>query len=116
MKIGDTVIIYGDLADTRSKVKGQIEAMEKSLRYEHTAWVQVNGQKYLAGFVWPAHAEDILDAVVKHREQLRKQLDDSMRVVYRLRNGIARGETGEQLSKSAWDHKTVADILKEGGL
>lgn len=43
-------------------------------------------------FMWPAHVKGALMEVLVERARLQKQLDDSMKLVYELRNKVARGE------------------------
>lgn len=43
-------------------------------------------------FVFPARAEAHLIEILRKREALKKAYDDSMKLIYELRNAIIRGE------------------------
>lgn len=54
-------------------------------------FVWVDGRHKTADFIykdfcWPAAAEEELKAVIEHRARLKRQFDDSMVLVYQLRN------------------------------
>lgn len=49
-------------------------------------------QKFMREFCWPPQAREELEEILRERQKLRKQLDDSMGLVYQLNNKIARGD------------------------
>lgn len=56
--------------------------------------VSSDGIHYITDFCWP-YSEDILKrltGICSERAGLKKAFDDSMNLVYRLQNEIARGE------------------------
>lgn len=76
--------------------------LDKPSSIQHGTVVKVSGE-YLqygpkaedsvhAAFVFPARVETDLVAVITERQRLRKAYDDSMKLVYELRNAITRGE------------------------
>lgn len=88
MKVGDSVVWADDMSKpdihsgTLAKIKGD------------TCWLEGEGSesaRFLA-FMWPARAEGELRSILTKRAELHKAFDDSMNLVYELRNKLSRGE------------------------
>lgn len=81
-------LVAHDLADP-----GTIERHDLA-RETGDAFVSAKGWEYvyMKDFCWPVQAEAELRAVVEERARLRKAFDDSMSLVFGLRNKISRGE------------------------
>lgn len=89
MNLGDE-IVYGNLDDVDHMRTGRVTKMSKEL-----IWVdkQHRAEDCISlCYVWPIEAKDELFEIIRKRVELRKAYDDSMSLIYNLRNKIARGE------------------------
>ena len=97
MKIGDKIVWYHDLSDPTSKAEGTITRMAIQ-QQTSVCWVDRKHRPedclYLS-VTWPAAYAEELAAIVQERARLKKAYDDSMILVYQLRNKIARLELRE---------------------
>lgn len=90
MQIGDKIIWTGSL-DTDAGIKeGIVTKIHKD-----TCWVD-NYHKpedciYVA-YTWPITAKQQLIAILIERRMLKKAFDDSIQLLYQLRNKVSRGE------------------------
>ena len=89
MKLGDEIIWFGVDADPSAIRRGVVTRMQGA----DLCWV--NGHhapedcifQYLC---WPASVEDELVLILQERQRLKKVYDDSMSMLYQLRNRISR--------------------------
>ena len=83
MKIGDTIIWCSNYE------AGPIRKGVVSKITPNFVWVDGNHKCedfIYKDFCWPAAAEEELKATIEHRARLKRQFDDSMALVYQLRN------------------------------
>lgn len=83
MKIGDTIVWC------RNYEAGPIRKGVVSEATPKFVWVDGNHKCenfVYKDFCWPAAAEEELKAIIEHRAWLKKQFDDSMALVYQLRD------------------------------
>lgn len=87
--IGDKIILAFDL-DTPILKGGTITKLGKEfcwINNEHKAEDCI----YLS-YCWPASVKEELLGILTQRQMLKKQFDDSMSLIYQLRNAVSRGE------------------------
>ena len=92
MKIGDRIIWTLSVESPDSIREGVVTKYKPQ-----TELVWVNGDHQpedciYVGYTWPASAKEQLHAILTERARLKKQFDDSMSLVYQLRNRITRGQ------------------------
>lgn len=92
--IGDQICWTGDFTDPQSIQRGTVTKTQPPgamalLWVDH--YHKAEDCIYQA-WCWPLKANDELLAVVTERQRLKKAFDDSMGLVYELRNRVARGE------------------------
>lgn len=87
MKLGDKVIYCNDLSDPRAMRRGTLERISKegSFRVFH-----ISGTPVYEAQCWPLSADAELTAILVERERLKKQFDDSIRLIYELQAKLAR--------------------------
>lgn len=90
MQVGDKVIWADDMSDEKSVHEGTITKLTKEY-----CWVDNKHKQeqtmYLM-YMWPIAAKEKLIAILIERRMLKKQYDDSMSLIYQLRNAVTRGE------------------------
>lgn len=90
-RLGDEIVWTGNLADPNSLRQGAITKIQGDLR-----WVDYQHKPedciYLA-YCWPAKYKAELADILRKRRELKEAFDDSMSLIYQLRNKIAREET-----------------------
>jgi hypothetical protein len=94
MQLNDEIIWCGQLTDARQIRTGTIT---KTKGAGHEALIWVDGRHkpedcIYAAYCWPARVKDELITILTERERLQRAADDSMKLVYELRNAISRGE------------------------
>lgn len=92
MNPGDTIIVVTDYSDPDSTKEYVVKKFTKGKPGEDT--VSTDAGIFYAAFCWPIEAKEELMKVIKERHRLKKAYDDSMDLVYELKNKIARGEIG----------------------
>jgi len=92
LEIGDEIVWTGNFDDPDSLRRGIITKVSKDF-----CWVD----KYhkpedciYQSLCWPGEFEGELRAILEERAQLKKAYDDSMKLIYQLRNKITRMQTG----------------------
>jgi hypothetical protein len=97
MKIGDRIVWEGagtGLTDPTSLKEGTVTKMRGS-GAEAFCWID-NAHKaedcLYQAFCFPAAARGELVEIMQERGRLKKAYDDSMGLIYELKNRIARGE------------------------
>lgn len=86
-KVGDKVIQVTDL----DKVEGMRELTVTKVGKDT---VQCGGpeETYYTAFLWPIAVREELAKIIRVRAELKKKYDDSMGLIYELKNKIVRGE------------------------
>lgn len=51
-----------------------------------------DGERYATAFMFPWSARVELTRIISHRAELKKQFEDSIGEIFKLRNRISRGE------------------------
>lgn len=88
MKPGDQIIWATDLDKPQSLRHGTVVKVSgEYLQYGPKVEDSVH-----VGFVFPARVESDLVAIITKRQRLRKAYDDSMKLIYELRNAVTRGD------------------------
>lgn len=89
---GDRVLVIGDFSDPSTIVE-YVVVQDKGLDVITASreGLQDNAVMY-RDFVWPISVRDRLTQIVQFRAEKKKELDDSMKLVYELKNAIVRGE------------------------
>ena len=88
-KIGDSIIwpISMDKTETRkgtiSKLRGDLVWIDNLHKAEDCIYI---------AYIYPTRVKNELLAILKIREQLTKDLNNSMKLIYELNNKISRGE------------------------
>ena len=85
-KVGDKVLV-GDLDDPAKLKEYTISSVGKD-----TVTCGSPELVFYTAFVWPARVKDELVRIINERRKLKKAYDDSMGMIYELRNKIARSE------------------------
>ena len=83
MKIGDTIIWCSNYE------AGPIRKGVVSKITPNFVWVDGNHKcedNIYKEFCWPAEAKEDLKAIIEHRARLKRQFDESMALVYQLRD------------------------------
>lgn len=87
---GDDVVWVNNFSDPASMKQGTITKISSEF-----CWVDNHHKPedciYLT-YCWPARVKAELYDITIIRKQLKKEYDDSMKLVYQLRNAIQRGE------------------------
>ena len=89
VKIGDA-IVWADQMDLPVLNRGTVTQVRGD-----ACWVDGKHRPedcLYQAYAWPARVEAELVAVLTERRRLRKAYDDSMGLIYQLRNRIERGE------------------------
>ena len=86
-KVGDKVLIPDSLHSASQILEKVITKVEKD-----TIQCGSVEQTYYKAFCWPASAREELIKILETRAELKKAFDDSMKLVYELKNKISRGE------------------------
>jgi len=92
--IGDRICWTGDFTNPGDIRSGTITKVAK-VANQGFVWVDNHHKPedcIFTSWCWPLSAQDDLKAVVTERQRLKKAFDDSMKLVYELRNRVARGE------------------------
>ena len=89
-KAGDHVVWASDLSDPTTVEEGVVTRVG-SESGQDTVWIGNRGV-FFADFMWPGRVTDHLIGIIAERQKLKKAYDDSMKLIYELRNQIARGE------------------------
>ena len=93
--IGDKIIWVKYMGDPSLLQEGTITKLRQTDRGESLVFVD-NQHKpedsIYHSYCWPARVKDELLAVLAEQRRLQKAGDDSIELVYQLRNAIARGE------------------------
>lgn len=89
-QIGDQIIYFWELDNPELYKEGTVTAIKKDL-----LWID-NQHKLEAciytAYCWPARVKDQLIKILKERARLKKDYEDSIKLVYQLRNTLSRGE------------------------
>jgi phosphatidylinositol kinase/protein kinase (PI-3 family) len=87
MKVGDKILFTSDM-DSPSSIT------EATITKVHKETIECGGKEnqYYKAFAWPLSAKEELVKILQKRQELKKALDDSMSLVYALRNKVSRGE------------------------
>lgn len=88
---GDRILVSGDLAAPETLKKYTVTRTVKE-GSEQVVYVEEGGGPFYGGFTWPERVYEELLGVMKERQKLKKAYDDSMALVYQLRNALSRGE------------------------
>jgi hypothetical protein len=94
MEIGDKIIWVGDMTGREAIREGVVSKLRSSST-GNLVWVDGLHKPedcIYEAYCWPARVRDELAAILARRLELQKQVDDSMKLVYQLRNAITRGE------------------------
>jgi hypothetical protein len=93
-KIGDEIIWVGELTGRAEMRAGRITKIREN-KDMPLVWVDnLHAPEdciYMA-YCWPARVRTELTAILAERARLQKLADDSMKLVYELKNAIGRGE------------------------
>ena len=92
LEIGDEIVWTGNLDDPDSLRCGIITKVSKDY-----CWVDKHHKPedcIYQSLCWPAEFEGELRAILEERARLKKAFDDSMKLIYQLRNKITRMQTG----------------------
>ena len=94
MKVGDHIVWTSDLDDPAQLRTGVVTKMHGT-GAEALCWVD-NHQKaedcIYQAYCWPAKIEPKLRAALEERARLKKQYQDSITLIFVLRNRATRGE------------------------
>jgi len=88
--VGDKIVWFHDAADPSTIRSGTVTRVSADL-----CWVNDHHKPedcIYQDFTWPGRVEDELRNVLADRAHLKKVFNDSMKLVYELRNKIVRGE------------------------
>ena len=103
MKLGDKVVWYGSLDDPNSVRQGTVTKIQPSPDYKwgygptSCCWVDNHHKPedcLYKDYAWPAAFADELAAVVAERARLKRAYDDSMSLIYQLKNKISLATKG----------------------
>lgn len=89
MKPGDEIVWASDIAEPKSICHGTVV---KILDGEYLQYGSTAADSVHRGFAFPARVEAELVEILTKRQALRKAYDDSMALIYELRNAVTRGE------------------------
>lgn len=85
MKIGDTILVPRSLDDPSGITEHVItKVMKDSVQCGSPEMV------FYSAFCWPIEVKDELIKILETRRALKKQFDDSMGLIYELKNKIVR--------------------------
>jgi hypothetical protein len=91
MKLGDQICWQGDLSGRELDIHtGTITNLSKDW-----CWIDGNHKSedgFSLFFIWPIAAKDELEKILLERRRLLTAYDDSMKLIYELRNRVVRGE------------------------
>lgn len=87
-KIGDTVLLVSDLDSPNTIREAVVTKVGKD-----SIQCGSSEETYYTAFVWPQKYKTELIAVMEQRAALKKAYDDSMSLVYQLKNKISREES-----------------------
>ena len=90
MKLQDT-IVWGDLDCIETLRIGTVTKISKDLCWVDGYHKPENG--IYQAYCWPIQYKEELIKIIKIRTALKKQYDDSMTLIYELRNEISRRES-----------------------
>lgn len=90
-KVGDKVI-WADSLDGSSQIHTGILASIKNAGINSEC--KLVGELYprYLSFMWPERVRTELELIIQKRKELKKQFDDSMKLIHELHNQITRGE------------------------
>jgi hypothetical protein len=94
-KVNDEIIWAGDLNSGSAAIRsGTITKLRVN---NDNTLLFVDGQHQLedcifAQYCWPARIREQLASILDERLRLKKEYDDSMKLVFELRNQVIRGE------------------------
>lgn len=95
MKIGDRIVWVPDFLDALQMRTGTVTKIDNRDNTMLLCWVD-NRHKaedcISQAYCFPASASHDLIDIMNKREELKKAFDDSMKLVYELRNKVSRGE------------------------
>lgn len=84
-KVGDKIILADDLTDPTSVREKTITKVGKD-----TVQCGSSEETYYTGFIWPASYRERVEEICRVRQALKKAYDDSISLVFQLRNEIVR--------------------------
>lgn len=90
MEIGDLIIWTADFVNASSIRSGTVSKMRGD-----ECWVDQYHKPedcIYKAWCWPAAYKERLVAAISERARLKAAFDDSMKLIYELRNCVARGE------------------------
>lgn len=87
MSPGDKILVPRDLEHVQPIPEYTVKRVVGD-----TVYCEGEGNAFYVAFTWPARARKELEQIIQTRAELRKKLDDSMGLVYELKNKIQRGE------------------------
>lgn len=87
--VGERVLIVHDWSKTEPLQEGTIQRIKIN---QDMTEIMVDGQWYYAHAFMPLAARAEVEAVQRERARLKKAYDDSISLVFELRNKAARGE------------------------
>ena len=93
-ELGDVVLWSATSEDPNGVRSGRITKMGKP-GSEQLIWVDGRHKPedcIYAAFCWPERVKDEYLRILMERKRLKKEYDDSMKLIYELRNRLVRGE------------------------
>jgi hypothetical protein len=85
MKLQGAIICVSDWSDSSS-----VEELTTNGKIVGGDWIQTNKDTRFKASCFPVeHKEKVLE-IIKHREELKKQLDESMKLVYEFVNSLSK--------------------------
>jgi len=93
MQVGDRIIWCGAMTGPDQIREGTVTRVRNS--GEPLVWVDSQHKPedcIYQAYCWPARVREELTAILLERQRLQKAADDSMKLVYELKNAITRGE------------------------
>ncbi len=93
-KNGDPIIWFSNLDSADGIRRGTITKIrvDQGMTLLFTDLNHAPEDCLYAAYAWPARVEAELVAILEERARLKKAFDDSMKLVYELRNAVTRGE------------------------
>lgn len=87
MKVGDTILMVTSLDGSDSIREYVISKVGKN-----TIQCGSSEMTFYKASCWPLSVKAELETILAERRRLKIQFDDSMKLVYELKNAISRGE------------------------
>lgn len=84
MNKGDTILVCSDYAEPNSITRHKVIKVNKD-----TVQCEGEGNIFYLAFCWPLSAEEQLISALEERKKLKTELDNSMKLIYELRNSLS---------------------------